>query len=131
MSAGQLNRNVTAPCAEKPAPVGAVGRTGACRWWRRCVLESTLGLLRGPGPDVLLALTCRRSRLGIPRLWRVVPRCWPVPGCWMYSFAHPLTQQALFQGGPLLRTPSLEVGYAIRRSVLAFDGPVGATILTH
>lgn len=55
----------------------------------------------------------------------------PSDSRWTGSFAHPLAQQTLFQGGALLRIASLVVGNAIRRGGLALDGPVGAAILTH
>ena len=39
------------------------------------------------------------------------------------SCAHPLAQQALFQGGAFLRIASLVVGDAIRRCDRTLDGP--------
>lgn len=48
----------------------------------------------------------------------------------MYSSAHPLAQQALFQGRAFLRIVSLEVSDTICRSSLAYEGPVGTPILT-
>jgi hypothetical protein len=46
-------------------------------------------------------------------------------------FAHPLAQQALFQGSTFLRIATFVVGDAIRRDGLALSGPVGAAILSH
>src|SRR5260364_118118 len=45
---------------------------------------------------------------------------------WICSFAHPFTQQTLFQGGALLRPATLVAGDALRHCYLPSDGPVGA-----
>ena len=110
-----------------PDPANAAGRTGAYRWWQRCVLESTLGLLRRP--DVFLALMCCHSRLEIPLLWRAVPsagQCLDV-GC-THLLIHLRSRR--FSGTRFLRVVSLEVSDTICRSSLAYEGPVGTPILT-
>src|SRR5260363_466123 len=48
---------------------------------------------------------------------------------WICSFAHPFTQQTLFQGGALLRAATLVAGDALSHCNLPSDGPVGAAIL--
>src|SRR5260364_142975 len=50
---------------------------------------------------------------------------------WICSFAHPFTQQTLFQGGALLRAATLVAGDALSHCNLPSDGPVGAAILAH
>src|SRR6218665_1609809 len=118
-----------APCAATPDPTGAAGQTAACPWWRRYAPESVPECPHWLGaPPVKV---CLRSRRGIPLLRRSAPERWPAPRCWKHSFAHPLAQQSLFQGGAFGRVVSLGVGDASRCGGLALDGPVGAAILAH
>src|SRR5574338_1622768 len=117
------------PCTATLDPSGAAGQTAACRWWRRCARASAPGSPHWP--DVPPAKPCPRSRLEIPLPRRSVPRRWPASRCRTRSFARPLAQQALFQGGAFLWIAPLVVGNAIRRGGLALDRPVGTAILTH
>ena len=51
---------------------------------------------------------------GTPLPRRSAPKRWPASRCWTRSFAHPLAQQALFQGGALFDSMTVWQNVAFR-----------------